>query len=66
MTPAEIAAGCEHRTVQRGDDGRYHACCVGCDIGAEGDTEAEALEKLAVIIKVEMTLAVEQQARDGQ
>lgn len=65
MTPAEIAAGCQTCTVTPTDDGRWHAQCDDCDIGATGDTPEEARYMLQQVAVVEMRLAVEQEAQDG-
>ena len=65
MKAAEIAAGRQTCTVTPTDDGRWHAQCDGCDIGATGDTPEEARRALITVAAVEMRLAVEQEARDA-
>jgi hypothetical protein len=60
VTAADIISGCAVRLVKQTDDGMWQACCAGADVGgAIGSTPEDALASLAVVVRVEIALAVE-------
>jgi hypothetical protein len=60
VTAADIISGCAVRIVTQTDDGMWQAYCAGADVGgAIGSTPDDALASLAVVVRVEIALAVE-------
>jgi hypothetical protein len=60
VTAADITSGCAVRLVKQTDDGMWQAYCEGADVGgAIGSTPEDALASLAVVVRVEIALAVE-------